>query len=315
MIMLSVIALFVVSFIALSIIAVSLYLALRVSFPPRIVEARVLADEAEKGYIDLARWNSLRKKDFVFDSPYGYTLRGVRVYSDTPATDPEGKPLQRVLVLCHGHGFSLVGSIKYLDHFLDLGFDAVMYDHRACGRSGGRGVSMGYFEKDDLSTLLDILRSEYGSDVLVGTLGESMGGATVILQAAGDSPPSFVIADCPYSDLRAELAYRLKVENHLPSFPFVGLASIFTRIKSGYYYSQVSPLSSIREKGGLPLVPVLFMHGGSDDYIPSSMSQTMHEAKEGVKGFCVVPDARHGNSVATDCDLYMRTVDEFLSRI
>ena len=299
----------------LVVLGISALLALKVSDKPRLDGKEELLKEAEKGYINLDFWNSLAKSGFGFDSPHGYRLEGIRVTSPTPVLSTGGKRLARVMVFCHGHGYCLVGAIKYLDHFLALGFDAVLYDNRASGSSGGRHVTMGHFEKDDLSVLIDLLRAEYGPEALIGTHGESMGGATVLLQAAMPNPPDFVIADCAYSDLREELAYRLKVENRLPSFPFVPLASLVNRMHAGYFYGQVSPLREILAHDGLASVPVLFMHGGNDGYIPNGMSHRMCEAKKGITDICIVEGAGHGASIVTDRELYGSTVDRFLSRI
>ncbi len=293
----------------------SALLSLKVSDRPRIDVEKALLEEAEKGYISLEAWNNLKKEKFSFDSRHGYRLEGFRVYTPTPAFSSDGKRLSRVIVFCHGHGYCFVGSIKYLDHFLALGYDAVLYDNRASGRSSGTHVSMGHFEKDDLSVLLDQLRVEYGPEALIGTHGESMGGATVLLQAAMSNPPDFVIADCPYADLRDELSYRLKIENHLPPFPFIALASLITWLRAGFLYGQVSPLRDIIARDGLASVPVLFMHGGSDTYILSDMSRGMFEVKKGITDFCVVEGAGHGASIVTDRKLYEKTIDRFLSRI
>lgn len=299
----------------LLVLVVSALLSLKVSDLPRVDREAELRKETEKGYIDLDAWNGLAKKEFCFDSPRGYRLEGIRVQTPTPAFSADGKRLRRVMVFCHGHGYCLVGSIKYIDRFLALGYDAVLYDHRASGRSGGTHIGMGFFEKEDLAALLALLRAEYGSGALIGTHGESMGGATVLLQAAMSDPPDFVIADCPFSDLRQELAYRLKIENRLPAFPFVALASLITRLRAGYFYGQVSPLREIAAHDGLAAVPVLFMHGGSDAYIPNGMSRRLFEAKKGITDFCIVEGAGHGASVVTDRVLYEKTVDRFLSRI
>jgi len=293
---------------------ISALLSFKVTDKTRLDDDAELFKEAAKGFISLAGWDGLAKTRFGFDSPHGYRLEGVRVSTPTPAYSNDGKRLTRVVVFCHGHGYCLVGGIKYLDHFLDLGYDAVLYDHRASGRSGGTHVTMGRFEKDDLSELLLGLRAEYGPSALIGTHGESMGAATVILQAAMSNPPDFAIADCPYSDLREVLAYRLKIENRLPSFPFVPLASLITRLRAGFFYAQVSPLREITGHDGLEPVPMLFVHGESDAYIPNGMSRRLFEAKKGIKDFLIVEGAGHGGSVIAGRELYWKTVDRFLSR-
>lgn len=296
-------------------ISLGLILSLRVSNPGRTTPESALLSEAEKGIIDPDYWNGLRKEFFEIASRYGYPIKGVRVFSDAGAAENSGNRVKRVLVACHGHGYNYAGSIKYIGYFLDAGFDAVLYDHRNCGRSGGTTTTMGYFEKDDLSRVIDHFRGVYGSATSVGTLGESMGAATVILQAAMSDPPDFVIADCSFSDLSRELAYRLKVENHLPPFPVLHLASLCTKLFAGYYYGQVSPLRAIQKHDGLPSVPILFMHGGSDTYILPDMSRELFEAKKGLKGFTIIPEAGHVEGIVVNRALYLQSVGEFLKKV
>ncbi len=218
-------------------------------------------------------------------------------------------------MFAHGYGFNRAGSVKYLRYFLERGFDALIYDHRNSGASGGLHTSMGFFEHRDLSLAVGEARRRTGPEGLVGTHGESMGGATVILQAATGDAPDFVIADCPYSDLRRQLAYRLRVEHHLPAFPFLQLASLCTKCRVGYFYAQVSPLGAISESGGLPDVPVLFVHGAADDYVPAAMSRDLHAAKRGRAGLLIVPGAEHAMSIVVDPEGYMKMVDEFLNSV
>jgi alpha-beta hydrolase superfamily lysophospholipase len=297
------------------VLAASWLLSRVVSDPGRKTEEQTFASESEKGYIDTEWWDSLHREEFSFESRYGYRLYCIRVFTKTPAFARDGKRLPRVMVLCHGYHFNLVGSIKYLDYFLKRGYDAVLYDHRNCGRSGGKKTTMGFFEKDDLDDIIAQTKGRYPPDVRTGTLGESMGGATVLLQCVMKNPPDFVVADCAFSDLRAQLAWRLKVEFHLPPFPFLSLASLFTKLRAGYFFGQVSPLRVIAENGGFPQLPVLFMHGGSDGYILNEMSKQMFEAKKGIRGFHIIPGAEHAVSIATDRALYLKALDVCMDEV
>ena len=63
----------------------------------------------------------------------------------------------------------------------------------------GKTTSYGYYEKHDLKSVVDWLKSRFGTNITLGIHGESMGAAT-LLQYAGlvEDGADFYIADCPF---------------------------------------------------------------------------------------------------------------------
>lgn len=295
----------------LCVLGVSFVLSLQVTDRPRHRWHNELEAEAAYAGFSLSWWEGLEKEPVSIASPHGYELKGLRVRS---GESPKG-----TVVLCHGHGWCLAGSIKYMKLFLEQGFDAIIYDNRSSGDSGGKRVTMGYFEKDDLSAVIAFERSRPGFSGRIGTHGESMGAATVILQGAVASSgasvlPDFVVADCPFSDLSDELAWNLKSRYGLPREPFLLLSSAIARLRCGFAWKQVSPIRAIEQAGGMPNVPLFLVHGSADSYILPKMSEDLFAAKQGVKRLLLVPDAGHGRSLVTAPGLYAQELAEFLSQ-
>jgi fermentation-respiration switch protein FrsA (DUF1100 family) len=263
--------------------------------------------ETEKGYIDEEWYTTTDREKFNITSSYGYELACELIKSKTA--------FRGVMILCHGFGFNRAGSLKYVGMFQRLGFDSILYDHRACGESGGKYTTMGMFEEKDLSTVVDYIYSRYGENCVIGTHGESMGSATVLLHCNRDKRINFVISDCGYSDLTEQLAYRLKIEYKLPRFPILYIASFLTKLKANFWYHEVSPITELRKNNGLPEIPILFIHGAEDDYILNKMCYEMFELKQGIKDIYIAKGATHAISYCVNPSLYENRVTEFLEQL
>jgi fermentation-respiration switch protein FrsA (DUF1100 family) len=252
-----------------------------------------------------AGWN---REDFAVQSQYGYTLRGTiipRREKDVPA---DGHEL--VVVIAHGFGACLYNSAKYAALLRDFGFTTILYDHRNHGGSDKAPTTMGWYEANDLKTICEYARAKYGADCILGTHGESMGAATVMLNSALDTKLSFVIEDCGYSDLVEQLSRVVKKWYHLPAWLFMPPALWIAQLRSGVDLRRIKPADAVKNSGS---VPMLFLHGEADDFVPFYMLQKNYDAKTtGLRMQHAFPGAEHAKSYASDPETYRRVVKEFL---
>ncbi len=226
-----------------------------------------------------------------------------------------GAPNARACVLVHGFSSRSERMVRYAKLYLARGYDALVFDHRNSGDSGGTATTMGFRERRDLMDLLDFVRADksaYGEDAVVGAHGVSMGAATALLAACTSNPPDFVVADCPFADLTEQLTYNVRRIRHMPTFPFAPLADLLTRMRAGFRYRDVSPLREIEQRDGLPEVPVLFIHGEGDTFIPAEASKALFAAKRGKKQLVLIPGAGHARSIAKDPERYAAALGAFL---
>ena len=255
---------------------------------------------------DVARWDTLVKHEINLDSDYGYAIKGIYIEN--------GKPSDTTMIICHGIACNKWLMIRYADLYLSLGYNVVLYDQRGHGQSGGEYSSYGYFEKFDLQKMVELVAKHRPGGV-IGVHGESMGAATA-LQHAGmvnaqipDSLPhvSFYIADCPYSDLKGQLAYRLKEEYHLPNLRFVEAASFWSHWLYGFWFGDVSPIAHIQDAK----VPILIIHGDADDYVPTRMGEALYAKKPQPKMLYLSPNANHAKSYLVNRSEYRSRVEAF----
>jgi fermentation-respiration switch protein FrsA (DUF1100 family) len=195
-----------------------------------------------------------------------------------------------------------------MDVFIQRGYNVLIYDHRNHGRSGGNYTTFGFYEKYDLKACMDWIKEKLGDDCIAGVHGESMGAAISLQYAAIDSRADFIIADCPYSDLNSLLKIRLRKDYYLPWFPILNIASSISRLRCGIKYSDVSPIKTISNIA----IPILFIHGAEDRYIPNFMSRDMYNTKKISKMLYISPNAGHAQSINKNKKEYEKVVADFL---
>lgn len=258
--------------------------------------------DVERGEIKPDEFAALPQETVTIKSPYGYDLFGIYF--------PQSGS-KKTVIICHGITWSLYGSVKYMNMFYKRGYNVLMYDHRFHGRSGGPNTTFGFYEKADLQACIDWVKARCGHDSLVGVHGESMGAAIILQTAAIEPRIDFLVADCPFSDLTELLNYRLKVEFHLPAFPFLHLASLCAYLRTGFNFNSVSPMRDLTKV----TQPIFFVHGQKDSYIPPQMSKDMYAMKKGMKKLYLAPNARHAESFWVNQEEYTQLVNEFLDAI
>ena len=228
-------------------------------------------------------------RDVWVTSDDGLNLHGLWV----PATDALG-----TMVLFHGYrscaqaDFSMVLSFYHI-----LGFNLLLADQRSHGKSQGKYITFGIREHRDALRWLQWHNATFGSqDVYLG--GMSMG-ATTVLMAAGEELPANVrgvVADCGFSSPWEILCREIRHQIHLPSKPLAWSAGIFARLLGRFGLREDSTLEAMKKCR----VPVLFVHGTGDRFVPCTMTQAAYDACASEKQLILVEGAGHGLSYVVD---------------
>ncbi len=189
-----------------------------------------------------------------------------------------------------------------------LGRSALIVDHRAAGRSEGSVITFGINESRDAVKWVDFILSEIDKDAKIILTGISMGAATVLITAQKPLPENVVgvLADCGYTSAK-EIIKKVMREMHLPAdllYPFARLGS---RLYGGFDIDETSPIEAMKKSR----IPVLFIHGDSDDFVPHEMSVENYNACVSKKQIVTVKNAGHGTCYMEDPELYLNTLREF----
>ena len=182
-------------------------------------------------------------------------------------------------------------------------------DDRAHGASEGRYIGFGCLDQYDGLRWAAYLAARFpGEDLFLH--GISMGAATVLCMSGLDLPPEVrgVVADCGFSSAWDQCRHVLRRDYRLPAFPLLHLTDLICRAKAGYSLRD----HPARERVAATALPVLFFHGGADDFVPVGMTLECHEACAGEKRLVIVPEAGHAACHAADPVGYEAAVRAFL---
>ncbi|MCA1063274.1 alpha/beta hydrolase [Rossellomorea sp. AcN35-11] len=278
------------------------YVTNRLMYLPKKEDDFIRSRETEATRLIEAHYDSLPKEEVLLPSRYGYDLKAVFV---------KPHPHNKFMIFSHGVTENKWNSIKYMNLFIKYGFNAVIYDHRRHGESGGKTTSYGYFEKYDLKTVVDELIRREGEDVFFGIHGESMGAATLLLYAGSvEDRADFYIADCPFSDFGEQLAYRMSVELKMPAKFLFPLVNSTLKLRQGYTLRDLSPISVVQNIQK----PVLFIHSSHDDYILPKMTKDLFDKKQGPKEMFLDFRGTHAQSYNDNPQQYEEVIQRFLKQ-
>lgn len=236
---------------------------------------------------------------------------GLRLHADYfPAEEPTDK-----LVICN-HGYTGCGirdcsSIAVFFH--KLGYDCLLVDHRAHGKSEGDYIGFGILDRYDCRSWINYIDNRFEKKKQIILYGVSMG-ATTVLMAAGipglSGSVRAVIADCAFTSPYDVFSHILKRDYHLPAFPVMNINDAICRKKAGYGFQDYSTLDAVRCTN----LPILFIHGTEDDFVPTWMTRENFAWCRSEKEILLVEHAAHGASYYENPTLYEETVKAFIAK-
>ena len=217
----------------------------------------------------------------------------------------------RTAVIVHGYTDNAVRMlmIGYL-YNRDLGCNILLPDLYYHGQSEGRAIRMGWKDRFDVLRWMDIANDIFGGDTRMVVHGISMGAATTMMVSGEEQQPyvKCFVEDCGYTSVRDQFSKELKEQFGLPAFPLLDAASWLCGLKYGWTFGEASSLEQVKKSR----LPMLFIHGDADDYVPTRMVYPLYGAKPGDKELWVVPGASHANSYRDNREEYTRRVGEFV---
>ena len=257
---------------------------------------------------DVEMWiekaSKLEYRDVSIKSFDGLTLRG-KYYE----RDPEA-PIE---ILLHGYrGDSVRDLSGGIFRCFEIGHNVLLVDQRAGGRSEGNVITFGVNESRDCVAWVDFVVKSINPNAKIIMSGVSMGASTVLIAAGMELPENVigVLADCGFTSAEAVIK-KVMADMKLPPrlvYPFARLGG---KLFGGFDLNSVTSIEGVKNTK----VPIIFLHGEEDTFVPCYMSSENYEACCSEKRLVTFPRAGHGLSYPAEPERYVNEVREFFRPI
>lgn len=186
----------------------------------------------------------------------------------------------------------------------------LLVDERAHGESEGKYIGFGCLDRIDALKWINWVLRKCGEDVEILLHGTSMGGATVLMMSSLELPAQVkgIVSDCAFTSPKEVFSHVLKSMYHLPAFPVMNISNFLNKRFAGYGLDECNAAREVKKAK----VPILFIHGSGDTFVPYSMCETMYENCASSKKKLIIEGAAHAECYYKDTDAYENALTEFI---
>jgi fermentation-respiration switch protein FrsA (DUF1100 family) len=191
----------------------------------------------------------------------------------------------------HGSRWNLTGQLSRIRQLHGFGMSVLAVDYRGFGKSDGGTPSEASVYEDARAAWREFaaLVPDPGRRIIYG---HSLGGAVAVDLAASLDRESAG---------GQELARGLVVESSFTTLADVARAVTYSWLPAEWILSQkfdsLGKIVQVR-------MPVLFVHGAADRFVPARFSQALYDAARARKRLLLVEGATHNNSMRIASDEY-----------
>ena len=247
-------------------------------------------------------------EDVAFQSSDAVPLKGWWV----PAHEAKGS-----VVLVHGLNRSRIEMVKKAPFLVREGWNALLFDLRHHGESGGETTTLGLKEKGDVKAAIALARSRSPGPVVLW--GVSLGGATATFAAGDDPNVGGLVCDSSYRSLRDTVSHHLALFRGfrwwgqlVPSWPAGDVAVFWMGRRGAFDPDQVDVMAAARKIKGRP---ALFVCNSDDRRMPKEIAFELKDAAGARAKVLVVPGTSHGGAYRDATAAYEHAVGELLNEV
>ena len=197
------------------------------------------------------------------------------------------------VVYLHGNSSSRCEALAEIKYLLPLNITVFAFDFSGCGKSQGEYISLGYYEKEDVESVIEYLRKTNKVST-IGLWGRSMGAVTAIMY--GDRDPSIagMVLDSAFASLKELIEELVKERVNLPNFILNQATKL---VKSTIMKKAKFNLDEIEPKiyAERCFIPALFCHANNDNFVDKHHCKDLYDIYAGDKNVIYV-DGNHNSA-------------------
>ena len=235
-------------------------------------------------------------------------------YFPALASENSADSINKIVICFHGYtGEGLSNHIAIADYFLKHGYGMLLPDARAHGESEGEYIGFGCLDRKDVLSWIEWTIQKCGEDIEIMLYGTSMGGATVLMASGLELPSNVkgIVSDCGFTSPKEVFTHVLNNMYHLPAFPAIQGADLMNKKLAGYGMDECNAKREVQKAK----VPILFIHGSADTFVPCSMCHEIYDNCQSPKRMLIVEGAAHAESYYKDMEAYEKALTEFAEEI
>jgi pimeloyl-ACP methyl ester carboxylesterase len=282
-------------------VAIVVLLARSLVRPPRMTDGKAAWVLKRLSPGDLG----LRFEEVAFDVRDARTGQALRIagwWIPHPSADG------RTVLLLHGYADAKVGAIAWAPAWHQLGWNILDIDLRAHGESGGEYCTGGFYERDDVSQVIDQLRDRRPAETRrLAIFGVSFGAAVAVAAAALREDVDALVLDSPATDFSVAGAMTME-RMGAPLGLLKTLAVRLAQGMSGATYDEVRLLDLLPKLK----CPVLVIAPELDPLLNDRVVAKLKAALPPGGEYWRLPETGHLMAVVADPDEYVARLDRFL---
>ncbi|MCH1983085.1 alpha/beta hydrolase [Ruminococcus sp. OA3] len=214
------------------------------------------------------------------------------------------------------HGYTSEGLNDFpciAKFYLEMGYNVLLVDERAHGKSEGTYIGFGCLDRWDAVAWIQYLLGRFGQEQEIYLHGMSMGGATVLMTSGLKLPPQVkgIISDCGFTSAWGVFTSVLNHMYHIPAFPILQISDRLAKKRAGYGLAECNSADEVKKA----TVPILMIHGDADTFVPCWMCDEIYRSCASSKRKLIIKGASHAEAYYKNTAAYEHAVHSFLDMI
>ncbi len=217
---------------------------------------------------------------------------------------------KHTILLAHGFMASAYSNFCiHAKYFYEQGFNLLMIDQRAHGRSGGKAATFGIIEQYDIECWLKWLKSDTNSKTITA-YGISMGSASIAYLSSKIDRTMLdcMILDCGFTSPYSQME-KVAKERNVPWRIMAPLVRVF-----GILMLKADLKQSVSEALSATEIPALFIHGSNDSVVDPSHCEINFNCCASDKEIIIIENSDHTTAFIHGGDNIRTNISQFIDK-